>query len=194
MTTLDRGHTTQHGSPPHLMFVRLCQTCAFHKRAERALWPTPRQTSSWPHHVGIVRANLPTCWSRAWCDADYGGNPQPRVSQLLRVASFHADRNKKYDFLRVCNEPSCVRTFFICDVLPLFFFLKIEKTFLFLFSRNVANNIYCHIWGCSRLCDTTTPQVASVAAGGPVGHHPRPCCGRANRQTNTTKLASQSHL
>ena len=29
VTTLDRCHTTQHGSAPHFMFVRQCQTCAF---------------------------------------------------------------------------------------------------------------------------------------------------------------------
>ena len=51
VTTLDRCPTTQHGSASHLMFVRQCQTCAFDNRAERALWPTPRQTNSWPHHV-----------------------------------------------------------------------------------------------------------------------------------------------
>ena len=35
-----------------MLFRHGRKTCAFHKRAERALWP-PRQTITWQHHVGF---------------------------------------------------------------------------------------------------------------------------------------------
>ena len=77
VTTLDRCHTTPHGSAPHSMFVRQCQTCAFNKRAERACGPHRDRRALGPHHVGIISANLQTCSGRAWCDASHGGNSQP---------------------------------------------------------------------------------------------------------------------